>query len=58
MAYRLCIHTEDLSKHNLGPAFLIFALAPFNFDVNKNRTCLQNRIDSVSLMVLNYFVSL
>ena len=37
MTYRLCIHTEDLSKYNLGTAFLIFTLAPFNFDVNKNR---------------------
>ena len=35
MAYRLCIHTEDLSKYNLGPAFLIFALAPFNLTLTK-----------------------
>ena len=59
-AYRLNVHTADFSKYNLGPAFLILALIllPFNFNVNKDGTCLQNHVDSVSLMVLNYFVSL
>ena len=58
MPYRLNVHTADFSKYNLGTAFLILALVPFNFNLNKDRTCLQNRIDSVSLIVLNHFVSL
>ena len=58
MAYWLNVHTADFSKYNLGPAFIILALVSFNFNVNKDITCVQNRIDSVSLMVLNHFVSL
>ena len=57
MLYKLNVCTTDFSKYNLGPAFLMLALASFNFIVNKDRTCLQDRIDSVSLIVVNHFIS-
>ena len=58
MANRLNVHTADLLKYNLRPALFILALQPFSFNVYRDRTCLQNRIDSVSLMVFNHFLSL
>ena len=58
MANRLNVHTADFLKYNLRPALFILALQPFSFNVYRDRTCLQNRIDSVSLMVFNHFLSL
>ena len=54
MLYRLNLHTADFSKYNLGPTFLILTLVQFNVNVNKDRTCLQNCIALVSLMVLTH----
>ena len=58
MANRLNVHTADFLKYNLRPALFILALQPFSFNVYRDRPCLQNRIDSVSLMVFNHFLSL
>lgn len=58
MANKLNVHTADFLKYNLRPALLILALQPLSFNVYRDRTCLQNRIDSVFLMVFNHFLSL